>query len=526
MSTSESFSKAVVVDEEKRFSQSKLWELQASAYSQYGQSAWSHKGVPFYVTSNPYTAKRYAQVVLGYIRDLLSGVAGPFQEEEPLYILDLGAGAGRFAYLFLHYLRKFLGDLRLERIKTCLVMTDMVESNLNFLKTHKQLQPYIEEGLCDFALFHLETQKEELHLLHSSKVIAQDHLVNPLVVIGNYFFDTVYQDLFRVSNGELFEGRVKLSTKEVQGVSGLDPSVINHLDCEYTYHLVEKPEDYYPEFPALNQLLQSYRNTFSQASFLFPTGAFETIRYFERLSNGRFLLLCGDQGVCTEEQVEAWGEPKISKHASFSFPVSYHALQAYFRQEGGEGFLANLPETDFVVLAAMKGGEQFPETQFAYSLWIDSFEPQNYWNLINFEEKFIDETGLDHILLLLKLGDWDFCNFHAFFEIIRKRLRMEASHEMHLKVADALHRVWEHFYCVTEAEALLVVNMGVLFFDMKFYRDAILFFERSLEIMPKNAEAYFNMGLCYASLQDEKKAQEFYEAAVTLDPNLAVKKIK
>ncbi len=56
-----------ILEEDQRLSQSLLWKLQETAYGQFGIQAWSCQGVPFYITSNSYTAKCYAHVALGFL---------------------------------------------------------------------------------------------------------------------------------------------------------------------------------------------------------------------------------------------------------------------------------------------------------------------------------------------------------------------------------------------------------------------------------------------------------------------------
>ena len=61
-----------VLEQGKRFSQSIMWKLTRDFYEQRGISAWDSGIVPSYVTSNPFIAQSYAQVVWQYVRDCLS----------------------------------------------------------------------------------------------------------------------------------------------------------------------------------------------------------------------------------------------------------------------------------------------------------------------------------------------------------------------------------------------------------------------------------------------------------------------
>ncbi len=49
------------------------------------------------------------------------------------------------------------------------------------------------------------------------------------------------------------------------------------------------------------------------------------------------------------------------------------------------------------------------------------------------------------------------------------------------------------------------------------FTEAITFFEKALEVNPKDAEAYYSIGECYA-LEDNEKAIEAYQQAIKIDP--------
>ena len=63
-----------VIEQGKRFSQSVLWQLTRDYYHQRGLSAWESGTVPSYVTSNPYIAQVYANLVFTYLKNCLAPV--------------------------------------------------------------------------------------------------------------------------------------------------------------------------------------------------------------------------------------------------------------------------------------------------------------------------------------------------------------------------------------------------------------------------------------------------------------------
>lgn len=503
----------IVLEPSTRLAHSLLWKLQTLAYTEFGPQAWTTKGVPSYVTSNPYIARSYAQVVIGYLRDCLAPQAAtPIDLSAPLYILDLGAGTGRFGYLFLKSLHQILNILKFPKIKVRYVMTDIAPANIAFWKAHPYLQPFIEAGWLDFAIYKHD-QSTPLRLELEGTELKPGSLVNPLIVIGNYFFDTIPQDLFKVEEGQILEGRVALSmkrTEETEELSSLDPRVINHLKSNFEYVSIPSIADYYPERPELLSILKRYAETLEGIPFMFPEGAFKVIRYFETLSQDRMLLLAGDQGKVSENQLKKQPDIFLSLHGSFSIGVNYHAIAQYFRNRGCATLLTTFSHPGFVVTASIVGGglQKFPETHGAFDEHIDRFEPYDYFLLVTYTEEEWAYPNLDFIFLLIKAGRWDPFNFNLFYDRIRSELRTAAPLTRD-HFLDTVHRCWENFYPTAPEEANFVMNLAILLYDMERYDDALVYLERALQIDPKNALIYNNIACCYHEKGDQAKYEEY-----------------
>lgn len=322
-----------------------------------------------------------------------------------------------------------------------------------------------------------------IHLLRENKHLTPENVDNPIVVISNYFFDTIPQDLFRVENGILEEGHITTLTNEGSFSNPENPNIINHLKFRYSYSPLESTLNYY-ESSDDNRILKMYRDQFNDATFLFPSGAFQVLRTFKKLSHSRMLLLAGDQGVCTNTQVQQWGEPVVSLHGSFSIAVSYHAIAYMFRHLHGIAFLPTLPNKTFVVMAGVLNQEKeshFHETELAFQEHLNSFQPVEFWQFVNLTEKKWKESPLDHVLLLIKLGNWDVMSLHAFFPWIKEQLP-HATQDQKDRIAETIHRVWENYYPVARAEERFVTNLGSLLLEMGFSNQAQTYFERAKQL--------------------------------------------
>lgn len=455
-------------------SESLLWKLQGNAYEQFGPTAWTKGLVPSSITSNPLIAKQYAELCIAYLQDQ------KIDPKEPVYLVDLGAGSGRFGYLFL---RTFLQLA--PKYRYCYIMTDMVAGNLDFLQMH----PALKEFECvDFAFYQHAQRAGGLTLLKSGEVVEKSK--NPMILLANYYFDTIPQDLFRIHEGRLEEGRISLHTKEEHAEwEADDPRWIPFLDCRYEY--VPFNPSHYPK--EVVEVLQYYTHL-PDCSFLFPTGGIQSLDFFARLSSGKFLLIAGDQGVSSEAQIIRWGEPALTKHSTFSIAVNYHSLAKYFQKRGGMGLLTSFPDPVFANIVAAWGEAELPETQKVFFKTLDPFEPKDYFLLVSEAEKE-EKLSLDHLFLLLKLGDFDPVNMHFFYPRILAQIA-EASPQQKEQWKGAIEQVWERVYIVSPEEGAFVLNLGVLLFHMEYYPEALLFFQRSLEITGVKQQTLENIAAC------------------------------
>jgi hypothetical protein len=472
------------IEDNQRFSESILWDLQTEAYTRFGPEAWASKGVPFYLTSNPLIARQFARMIESYFMECPRGDAS-----EPIYLFDLGAGSGRLAFLML----KHLMPLK-EKYPFVYVMTDMVEANLTYWQNHPLLMPYFEQGVLDCALYKHD-QQEPIQLHVSRRTLERTS--NPVVMICTYFFDTIPQDLFRVRNGSLEEGRVRITLPE-DSAAERDPEWIEKLEASYTYQPIENSERYY-SLDVSNEILKEYIGNFPDTIFLYPSGSLHSLEYFRKLSQQRMLLLAGDQGVSSEDQIRQWGEPEISRHSSFSVAVNYHALARYFELQDGLGFLTTCPHPKFAVIAGVLGEGIYNGTCKTFYREIDAFQPVDYWHLTSLTNEQCEMLSLHQLLVLIKLGNYDPLNLHCFFEAIRNKISSADLHGLEL-LKQIIHECLSNFYFVNPSEGDFVMNMGVLFFEMNDYTSAMHAFLKAVSIKGMDQQLLQNIAFCKVKL--------------------------
>lgn len=504
-----------VLEKNKRLSQTLLWKIQRTFFDQQGIEAWNTGKVPHYATSNPYIAKAYSKVVLGFLHDYIQTEQLSIDLTQPIYIVELGAGSGRFAYHFLKHFFQVNNQTLLEQISVKYIMTDLAQQNLDFWQSHPSLEPFVNQGRLDFARFDVGSDNE-LKLLNSEQILSRETLKNPLVIIANYFFDSVAQDLFYIKDRQLYETRLTLSTS-VKNPDPVETKPLSALHIDYTDH-VTTADDYYDD-PALNQVLKTYQHQFTETSLLFPYLGLNCLSQLRQLSDNRLLVLSGDKGYCHENNLCNRKKPQLAFHKGcFSLMVNYHAFGQYVQNQGGYALLPDHHPRSINVCAFLFGDENQPyvETHHAYQAVIQESGPDDFFTLKKIIEPHFNSLTLEQILAYLRLSGWDSKIFLGCFSALMQHVE-KASEVLCQDLYIAVQKVWETYYYIGEKQDL-PFHLSMLLYKMEHYDRAIFFIDRSLELYGEDPGMYHNKALSYIRLQQLDNAVKMLDKALELLP--------
>lgn len=504
------------LEENQRLSRSLLWRLQRNYFEQQGIEAWRSGAVPHHITSSPFIADAYARVVMGFLRDWSA-----LDHSQPVHIIELGSGSGRFAYSFL---KKFLNLHRNTVLKTIpirYVMTDFTESNIEHWRTHPSLLPFIKEGLLDLARFDLESDVQ-LELLHSGDVLSTATLRNPLIVISNYVFDSTPQDAFVAAEEKLFELLITLTTAENE-IDPADPDILSRVKISANENPVNG--NYY-EDPKWNRILLDYKQRLTDTTFLFPTSALNCIKNLHCLSGGRMLLLSGDQGYSRDEALSLGRRaPTFAFHGSFSMMVDYQIIGEYCRNLGARVLHPGRAAGYLNISAFMFGNVpcDFIETRQAYAEAIEKFGPDDFFILKEPFEQIYDALTLDQILAFLRLSCWDHKRFRESLPALKERLPVMSELQKR-QLHEAILKVWDSYLPIGE-ESDLAFELGTFLLEMEFHEEALEFLQRSVDLYGMAPGTAYNIAVCYYSLNHMDQGLDYVDQALSLDPNCAEAKI-
>ncbi|BDS09998.1 tetratricopeptide repeat protein [Aureispira anguillae] len=492
-----------LLEEKTKFSDSQLWALQRAYYEQKGVEAWSSGTVPHYITSNPVVGKTYAELVLAFLRDL----SLKKQSTQTVYLLELGAGHGRFCYHFFKHFEKFYTQSALKLPPFCYVLSDFTTSNFEFWKTHPRLGPYLEKGWLDLALFDAE-KDTELKLEYQNKVLGINSLEQPLIVVANYFFDSIPQDLFKVQNQQLFDCLVSLHTAS-------DPAEQDSTELLATLELVYEYQttkfDAYQASPPIKKLLEEYQKKLSNTHFLFPKVGLKCIERLRKLSKKGLLLLSADRGEHHWSKLEAQPLPTRAIHGSFSLAVNYHAFKTYCTQEQG---LALFPlhqhlSLNLGCLLFLPEASSYLETNNAYERFVNDYGPDDFFIQKKFVEQHIEDLSFRDIIATLRLSAYDAQIFLQISPHLQGLIDSITDHERWV-LYQAIHRIWDSYYPLGE-DNKLAFELGNLLFQLRFYREAIIYYDFSLKIYGLSAIVLYNIALSYCLLDEYSNALPIIE---------------
>jgi tetratricopeptide (TPR) repeat protein len=484
-------------------SQSKLWQLQRDFFARKKLAAWSEGTVPHYISNNPSVARSYSQVLMGWLRDL--DARGSLDRTQPIYVVELGTGAGRLAFHLMKQLFQRLERSLLASLKVVYVMTDFTPENVAGFRAHPQLAAWVAAGRLDFARFDAE-QDRSFTLLESGVTLGAATLANPMAVVANYFFDTLRHDVFQLEEGRVSECLVKLSAE-------------SEVDALETFEVELEPRaigDGYYGVPAFDALLRDYAALLpAQTHLLIPIGALRCLEVLVELTRRRLLVLVGDKGYHHLAELESRAAPLLTRHGSFSLMVNFDALGRH----AGRMLSTWHHHASFDVCALVYDQGSFVETEQAFASAVESFGPDDFFLLREAVGEQHARFDLAQMLAWLRLSSWDSRIFVASMGSLVKLVR-DVPPEVAEEVAGVLRLIWEHHFHIGEPIDVPFA-LGVVSYHMGRSADAVEYMRHSLRLHGEDVATLFNLGSALLELGRKEEALAAFDRVLEKKPDLA-----
>ncbi len=497
-----------------RLSASILWQLQREVYNQQGVQAWSSGAVPQSITTSAFTARAYARLVLGYLRDIQPQLDG----SQPVHILELGGGSGRFGYRFIEHLSRLLQHSALQHQSFVYVMTD-VTSMVDYWQTHPMLRPLVESGVLDFAAFDA-AHPADIRLINSGRLLRAEELANPMVVVANYLFDSIPQDCFSVRDGMLYENLVTIRSPSPPASQSASISAQPLRDLQVSLESQPTRADYYAE-PVLDAILDGYRQRLDNVIVLFPIDGMRCLQFFQRLAPRGVLFVIGDIGTAREADLTEQTAGGISTDSNFWLSVNFHALGEFIRSLGGTVLHPPSRHASLNVSALVLGhpSTDFGETRLAYDQAIGQSGPDDVSVITRMLTERVDTMQRGQLLTFLRSTAYDPDYFIRCLPLLLESLT-EVSWSGAQDLRLAADEAWAMYYPIGDTSDMsdLPAALGVLLYTIGDYARALDYFVHSLALVGMDPRTTYNVALCMNRLERRADTIEWLQRTLELDP--------
>lgn len=495
-----------------RFSEAPIWDLQRSYYEEEGMRAWNNGQVPQYITSNPMIAASYAEMIFGFLQDR----ANKGYLTEPVLMVELGAGAGRLAYHVLHELCQLRDYAGIPLPPFRYIMTDLAMHNVTAWCEHPALQAFISEGLLDFARFDA-VHDTVLNLVLSGTTIGEGDLKQPLIIVANYFFDSIPQELLYVGDGQMYEAEVFVEYPD--HMESLTPSqLLDQISLHYEHRRApEYEEETYPYRDVIN----IYQEQLEDSHILFPEVGLSCLERLNRLSRSGFLLLTADKGDHLLDNWKFAEPPELVLHGSFSLTANYHAIQHVYEQRGAVVLFPphHYKNINVGCVIHVDAPTEYAHTRLAYRRCMERFGPDEFFSMKEWIDRNLDSMGLQQLLSFWRLGGYD---AEFFIQSMKRFLGLlpDANDEEMQDILRGIQLMWSSYYDI-EHRNDLALNAGMLLFEMEMYEDAAYFLEISIheDQAERISTIYYYLAICCLELELDEEASRYTRELLKLEPD-------
>ncbi|MBV9581701.1 MAG: tetratricopeptide repeat protein, partial [Chloroflexi bacterium] len=376
-------------------------------------------------------------------------------------------------------------------------------------------------GVVDFALFDA-AHPAEIRLINSGVVLRPGELVNPLLVVANYLFDSIPQDCFSVAGGVLYENLVTIrSPVPASADSGDAPTPLR--DLQVSFESQPTRTEYYAQ-PALDRILDGYRQRLDNVILLFPVEGMRCVEFFHELAPPGVLFVVGDLGTSREGDLGEQSSGGISTDSHFWLSVNFHALGEYVAGLGGTVLHPPGSPANFNVSVFMLGRPEgdFAETQLAYEAAIGQAGPDDHSITTRLLTERVESMQRGQLLTFLRSTAFDPDYVVRCLPLLLDSLpdiSWSGAQDLRLAATES----WEMYYPMGDDSDLsdLPAGLGVLLYTIGDYAEALEYFLRSLELVGMDARTTFNVALCLNRLERPAEAIAWLERTLELDPSHA-----
>lgn len=470
-------------------SESKLWEYQHLYFLTEGPEVAEWDGKEKLNSGSVIRAKQYVQLVFGLCRDLhRQGITS----NQPLYLIELGAGSGRDAFHFLSLWTECSNYATFPLPTIKYVLTDIGENHLTYWEQHPRLIPFFEQGLLDMAIFDIK-KREVFNLLISDKILTAENLDYPIFFFANKVMSCLPQDVFYIN-----EDQCQIS------LLGLESDI--KLEGEYTAAETLRslrPKISYATFEStawedqhLDTLLQLYKKNYDSAYVPFPHIMMKLMTFLKGLSPLGALIAFSDVGFQKDEGLEGSAFPSVVRDGYFSMPINYHVMHRYCDLLNGSAYFdpKDSVNATWGYFNLCKETLNWKETQLSF---LHTLGLQNRFQLLQTtqtDDAVNSLRNIDNIIIQLRASEYDARELFSNLNYIHEQFE-EITISERADLRSTILRTWElHFPLLKGPD--LAFEFAIILYKLGYFADALKLFKESSYLYGETESVLSNISLC------------------------------
>lgn len=499
----------ISVQEYVPVSQSNIWRANHLFFADGGRGIW--RSVPHHVTNSPCHAKKMAQLISAYWRDLIE--AGLADRSAPFYVLEIGSGIGKFGALLVQELVALCRERELSSVKFTLVMTDMSLAAMDYFQWHPVLRKLVQVSCLDFALYDFLNPDEIL--LINSKVTLKNS-VNPVVCIANYVFCSLPQDYFKVESHQLKVGKIRSDIQLPENVHPNQYYTFSSVGAPVQYETVSS--DFYEE-DLFNLYLNDLAVKVELGYFIYPKFVLTGLQRMIHHVSDKILMIVNDKGFATDIGLRAASEHGFTMHGKgFSFPVDFKAIGKFVELTGGDSLYQPIEQDLATAVYCLGYGlSQLPNFEKTAIAVLGTASSGDYGVLFHEVAENTVKLSWGAMMAMLKISEWDPEVFGMIAGHLMEQLPYIAATEIN-KLLRALPCIERNYFPYPNSSAFHY-QAGIIYRKLGDVNSAISFFEKSLAMVDEKDYVLVELARCYLEAKMMPEAIKMAKRALMVVPD-------
>lgn len=489
-------------------------------FSESAVESWQNSGVhqsAFHARvkgSRTMTAYHYAEIISAYAQDLL--LMKPEYKENTLYILELGAQSGFFAFKLLSRLDEIQADKR--NMNIVYLISGETNQVLDVINKDPKLKLFMQNGRLDFIMAYSKGYFENgMVLRNKNACIDISKLKIPPVIIAVNYFGVLEQDLLHIHYGKLYEAYVSSTNKKNSDREAKrDPRNVNQgpYEMDISWELI--PQTPYAA-TTLSSVMDYYMQRIDSSALLFPKGALLFISKLKKSFDKGFLLLAQDYGMSNKTDIRLHTAETLLFDEDVLLPLNSDALRIYCLLNRDHFYDLRTQERS-ISSSAMLFGRKISDF---YNTAIILDKIKNHFNdsdLLRVKAALtVEFKGLngDQMLSYLRLSHWDCGLLDIFMENIANQIHHFSPLER-MNWIDGLTHLLAAYFPETQ-QPDYAFDIGFIATRLSAWALAIEAYQESLRCCGDEVICLTNLGFCYWQLGDTQTARKYLIRASRLN---------